>query len=125
MRLVTLLESLRSLPSASPTSSASSTDATSLSLPAWPFRRSALSSLGAGLSVEEENERRALSLLSDGEKTKQLVKVLKDGEGLEDLETPKGFLLTGPPGTGKRCETFSDLRSVFGALTTPFPLTAS
>jgi len=40
--------------------------------------------------------------LSEKEKTTQLVKVLKAHEGLEDLDTPKGFLLTGPPGTGKR-----------------------
>lgn len=41
--------------------------------------------------------------LSEKEKTTQLVKVLKAHEGLEELDTPKGFLLTGPPGTGKRC----------------------
>jgi SpoVK/Ycf46/Vps4 family AAA+-type ATPase len=40
--------------------------------------------------------------LSEKEKTTQLVKVLKAHEGLEELDTPKGFLLTGPPGTGKR-----------------------
>ncbi|BGP28335.1 hypothetical protein JCM10296v2_000067 [Rhodotorula toruloides] len=39
--------------------------------------------------------------MSEREKTTQLVKVLKANEGLEDLDTPKGFLLTGPPGTGK------------------------
>ncbi|BGP12176.1 hypothetical protein JCM10213_004742 [Rhodosporidiobolus nylandii] len=98
VRLVTLLESIRSLPS-SPTSASSALSTSSL--PAWPFRRSPLSSLGAGLSPEEEEERRRLAAMSEGEKTKQLVKVLKAHEGLEDLDTPKGFLLTGPPGTGK------------------------
>ncbi|GAA5914046.1 hypothetical protein JCM6882_001832 [Rhodosporidiobolus microsporus] len=101
VRLVTLLESIRSLPSSdtAPTSSVSAL--TSPSLPAWPFRRSALSVLGQDLSPEEEEERRMLASLSEREKTTQLVKVLKAHEGLEDLDTPKGFLLTGPPGTGK------------------------
>lgn len=55
-----------------------------------------------GLSSEEEADRRSLSLLSEKQKTTELVKVLKAHEGLEELDTPKGFLLTGPPGTGKR-----------------------
>ncbi|GAA6033705.1 hypothetical protein JCM8097_004391 [Rhodosporidiobolus ruineniae] len=104
VRLVTLLETIRSLPSSSvaaPTSSSASSDLATLNLPAWPFRRSPLSALGAGLSPEEEEERRQLASLSEKEKTTQVVKVLKAHEGLEDLDTPQGFLLTGPPGTGK------------------------
>ena len=37
--------------------------------------------------------------MADHERSTQLVKVLKESEGLQDLTTPKGFLLTGPPGT--------------------------
>ncbi|GAA5974412.1 hypothetical protein JCM11641_005268 [Rhodosporidiobolus odoratus] len=96
VRLVTLLESLRSLPS--PTDSSPTSPP---ALPAWPFRRSPLSTLGMGLSEEEKTERRQLAGLSEKEKTTQIVKVLKANEGLENLDTPKGFLLTGPPGTGK------------------------
>ncbi|GAA5827955.1 hypothetical protein JCM11251_005665 [Rhodosporidiobolus azoricus] len=101
VRLVTLLESIRSLPSSETSPTSSSSALTTSSLPVWPFRRSALSMLGQELSPEEEAERRELASLSEKEKTMQLVKVLKAHEGLEDLDTPKGFLLTGPPGTGK------------------------
>ncbi|KWU41050.1 hypothetical protein RHOSPDRAFT_23715 [Rhodotorula sp. JG-1b] len=86
VQLVTLLDSIRSLPSNSKSESNA---------------RSALSNLGEGLSESEEQERQRLLALSDKEKTTQLVKALKAHEGLEDLDTPKGFLLTGPPGTGK------------------------
>lgn len=99
VQLVTLLDSIRSLPSKS--NSQAVTKSASSGWPAWPFRRSALSSLGPGLSDAEEQERQHLLALSDKEKTTQLVKALKAHEGLEDLDTPKGFLLTGPPGTGK------------------------
>ncbi|CEQ38630.1 SPOSA6832_00097 [Sporobolomyces salmonicolor] len=97
VQLVTLLDSIREL---SPSSADPASSAVSV-LPAWPFRRSALSELGQELSPEEEEERRQLLRLSEREKTTQLVKVLKAHEGLEELDTPKGFLLTGPPGTGK------------------------
>lgn len=100
VQLFTLLDSIRALPSAS---SSSTTVSSSSLLPAWPFRRSPLSSLGEGLSEQDERERMRLATMSEREKTTQLVKVLKANEGLEDLDTPKGFLLTGPPGTGKRC----------------------
>jgi SpoVK/Ycf46/Vps4 family AAA+-type ATPase len=62
-----------------------------------------MSELGQELLPQEVEERNRLMALSEKEKTTQLVKVLKAHEGLEDLDTPKGFLLTGPPGTGKRC----------------------
>ncbi|GAA5960320.1 hypothetical protein JCM21900_006528 [Sporobolomyces salmonicolor] len=97
VQLVTLLDSIREL---SPSSADPASSAVSV-LPAWPFRRSALSELGQELSPEEEEERRQLLRLSEREKTTQLVKVLNAHEGLEELDTPKGFLLTGPPGTGK------------------------
>ncbi|GAA5916009.1 hypothetical protein JCM5296_001159 [Sporobolomyces johnsonii] len=97
VQLVTLLDSIREL---SPSSAKPASSAVSV-LPAWPFRRSALSELGQELSPEEEEERRQLLRLSERDKTTQLVKVLKAHEGLEELDTPKGFLLTGPPGTGK------------------------
>lgn len=99
MQLVTLLDSIRSLPSN--TKSESTAVVKPSGFPAWPFKRSALSNLGEGLSDSEEQERQRLLALSDKEKTTQLVKALKAHEGLEDLDTPKGFLLTGPPGTGK------------------------
>ncbi|BGP21193.1 hypothetical protein JCM10295v2_000064 [Rhodotorula toruloides] len=98
VQLFTLLDSIRALPSAS---SSSATVSSSSLLPAWPFRRSPLSSLGEGLTEQDERERLRLATMSEREKTTQLVKVLKANEGLEDLDTPKGFLLTGPPGTGK------------------------
>ncbi|GAA5964226.1 hypothetical protein JCM8115_002839 [Rhodotorula mucilaginosa] len=99
VQLVTLLDSIRSLPSSS--KSESNAVVKPSAFPAWPFKRSALSNLGEGLSESEEQERKRLLALSDKEKTTQLVKALKAHEGLEDLDTPKGFLLTGPPGTGK------------------------
>ncbi|GAA5845216.1 hypothetical protein JCM3766R1_003359 [Sporobolomyces carnicolor] len=102
IRLLTLLESIREL---SPPPGASPSDSTAVApasrLPAWPFKRSPLSELGQELLPEEVEERNRLMALSEKEKTTQLVKVLKAHEGLEDLDTPKGFLLTGPPGTGK------------------------
>ncbi|ORY90273.1 AFG1-like ATPase-domain-containing protein [Leucosporidium creatinivorum] len=90
VRMLTLLEALR------PTS-----DPAAKVVPAWPFRRSPLSHLGMDLTPEEAAERQALIVLDDASKSTALVKVLKEAEGLEDLSTPKGFLLTGPPGTGK------------------------
>jgi protein AFG1 len=50
------------------------------------------------LSFEEQGERNALIAMSEAAKSTALVKVLKESEGLEALDTPKGFLLTGPPG---------------------------
>jgi len=88
VRLLTLLEALR------PTS-----DPAARAVPAWPFRRSPLSELGMGLTEEEAAERQALLSMSEESKSTALVKVLKEAEGLENLSTPKGFLLTGPPGT--------------------------
>ncbi|GAA5930259.1 hypothetical protein JCM3775_004343 [Rhodotorula graminis] len=99
VHLLTLLESIRAI--SSPPSSSTSAVTTTSSLPAWPFKRSPLSNLGMDLSSEEEADRQSLSLLSEKQKTTELVKVLKAHEGLEELDTPKGFLLTGPPGTGK------------------------
>lgn len=52
-----------------------------------------------GLLPHEEAEREQLIAMDDASKSKALVKVLKDAEGLEGLDTPRGFLLTGPPGT--------------------------
>ncbi|BGP36208.1 hypothetical protein JCM10449v2_000106 [Rhodotorula kratochvilovae] len=98
VHLLTLLESIRGISSPS---TSSTTVSTTSSLPAWPFKRSPLSHLGAGLSPEQEAERASLAHLSERQKTTELVKVLKAHEGLEELDTPKGFLLTGPPGTGK------------------------
>ncbi|GAA6063760.1 hypothetical protein JCM10212_002712 [Sporobolomyces blumeae] len=100
IRLLTLLESIRELPPPSSPNSGSAV-APASSFPAWPFKRSPLSELGQDLLPEELEERNRLVALSEKEKTTQLVKVLKAHEGLEDLDTPKGFLLTGPPGTGK------------------------
>lgn len=51
------------------------------------------------LTPEEAEERQALIAMDEASKSTALVKVLKEAEGLEDLSTPKGFLLTGPPGT--------------------------
>ncbi|GAA5949749.1 hypothetical protein JCM3765_007675 [Sporobolomyces pararoseus] len=103
IRLLTLLESIREL--SPPPTSSSSTTTTAVTptskLPAWPFKRSPLSDLGQDLLPQEAEERNRLMALSEKEKTTQLVKVLKAHEGLEELDTPKGFLLTGPPGTGK------------------------
>ncbi|KDE06896.1 hypothetical protein MVLG_02784 [Microbotryum lychnidis-dioicae p1A1 Lamole] len=90
VRLLTLLESLR------PTN-----DPLASQIPEWPFRRSPLSSRGIELSEDEEAERSSLLSMSEKQKSTALVKVLKDDQGLEGLDTPKGFLLTGPPGTGK------------------------
>ncbi|GAA5999954.1 uncharacterized protein JCM10292_003554 [Rhodotorula paludigena] len=101
VHLFTLLESIRALPTASSASSTPSALTTTSSVPAWPFQRSPLSDLEPGLSAEQEAERRQLAQLSEREKGAQLVKVLKAHEELEGLDTPKGFLLTGPPGTGK------------------------
>ncbi|SCV67945.1 BQ2448_66 [Microbotryum intermedium] len=90
VRLLTLLESLR------PTN-----DPLASQVPEWPFRRSPLSSRGIELSQDEEAERSSLLSMSEKQKSTALVKVLNDDQGLEALDTPKGFLLTGPPGTGK------------------------
>lgn len=90
IRLLTLLESIRP-----------STDTTPFVAPDWPFKRSALSSIGMDLSPEEEAERREIIEMSDSARSKALVKVLRDEGELASLATPRGFLLTGPPGTGK------------------------
>lgn len=86
--LLTLLESLR------PTN-----DPLAGKIPDWPFQRSPLSSVGTGLLPEEEDERERLLAMSEKTRSTELVKVLKENQGLEDLDTPRGFLLTGPPGT--------------------------
>ena len=88
IRLLTLLETLR--PSSDPNAGR---------IPDWPFARSALSSFGMDLLPHEAAERASLIAMDEASKSKALVKVLKDHEGLEGLETPRGFLLTGPPGT--------------------------
>ncbi len=88
MQLLTLLESLRL-----------STDPLAGTIPEWPFKRSPLSSIGSALLPSEESARAAIVSMGDSERSTALVKVLKESEGLEDLTTPKGFLLTGPPGT--------------------------
>lgn len=67
---------------------------------AWPFRRSPMSSLGQELLPAEVDERHRLLRLSEAEKTKALVKIIKNDE-LELLDTPRGFLLTGPPGSAQ------------------------
>ncbi|KAM0745812.1 hypothetical protein T439DRAFT_369898 [Meredithblackwellia eburnea MCA 4105] len=89
IRLLTLLESLR--PSTDPLPQP----------PEWPFKRSELSTIGTHLLPKEEAERDEILRMDEKTKSKALVKVLKEGGSLEDLDTPKGFLLTGPPGTGK------------------------
>lgn len=53
------------------------------------------------LTPEEIAEREEILAMTDKAKTKALVQVLKSENELEGLMTPKGFLLTGPPGTGK------------------------
>lgn len=86
--LLTLLESLRP-----------SNDPLAGTVPDWPFRRSALSSVGTDLLPHEEEQRARLLAMSETTRSTELVKVLKENQGLEELDTPKGFLLTGPPGT--------------------------
>ena len=90
IRLLTLLESLR--PSTDPLAQGSEP-------PAWPFKRSPLSAVGTELLPEEEAERMEILALGDKARSKALVSVLKGEQSLESLDTPKGFLLTGPPGT--------------------------
>ncbi|KAK4049621.1 hypothetical protein OIO90_005380 [Microbotryomycetes sp. JL221] len=94
IRLLTLLEALR------PTMELEA-QASESQIAAWPFRRSSLSSVGTGLLPKEEQERQELLAMSDKTKSTELVKALTDKTALEDLDTPRGFLLTGPPGTGK------------------------
>jgi protein AFG1 len=88
VQLLTLLETLRP-----------STDPLAGKIPEWPFKRSPLSSIGSALLPSELSERDAIVSMGEKERSTALVKVLKESEGLEDLTTPKGFLLTGPPGT--------------------------
>ncbi|KAK4050422.1 hypothetical protein OIV83_003492 [Microbotryomycetes sp. JL201] len=95
IRLLTLLEALR------PTSELVANATTSAPSPAWPFKRSPMSSVGTGLLPAEEQERQRLLAMSETTKSTELVKALTDKSALEDLDTPRGFLLTGPPGTGK------------------------
>lgn len=90
IRLLTLLESIRS-PSDTATHVAR----------AWPFKRSTLSSVGMELTPEEEAERQEIIGMSDKARSKALVSVLRSEGELASLATPRGFLLTGPPGTGK------------------------
>lgn len=80
IRLLTLIESIREKESA------------------WPFKRSPMSTVGQDLLPEEVAERNSLLRLSDKERTKALVRSIQTDE-LETLETPLGFLLTGPPGS--------------------------
>ena len=47
----------------------------------------------------EQAERMEIVGMSEKARSKALVTVLKGSQGLEDLDTPRGFLLTGPPGT--------------------------
>ncbi|KAM0793729.1 hypothetical protein ACM66B_001152 [Microbotryomycetes sp. NB124-2] len=94
IRLLTLLEALR------PTSETVAATASSQAS-AWPFKRSSMSSVGTGLLPAEEQERQQLLAMSEATKSTELVKALTDKSALEDLDTPRGFLLTGPPGTGK------------------------
>ncbi|KAI5481477.1 hypothetical protein MNV49_004234 [Pseudohyphozyma bogoriensis] len=95
VRLITLLEALRS--SSDPMMAATATN----DPPPWPFERSPLSSIGSGLTDDEVEERRLIHALDDKHRSKALVEVLKSDSSLEALDTPRGFLLTGPPGTGK------------------------
>lgn len=88
IRLLTLLESLRP-----------STDPGVGKIPEWPFKRSALSELGMEMLPEEVKEREEILGMSDKARSKALVQVLKGEQGLESLNTPRGFLLTGEPGT--------------------------
>ncbi|KAK4699334.1 hypothetical protein P7C70_g6928, partial [Phenoliferia sp. Uapishka_3] len=90
IRLLTLLESLR--PSTDPALA-------NKEPPAWPFKRSPLSEIGMDLLPEEEAERNAILELGEKARSRALVAVLKGEQHLEALDTPKGFLLTGPPGT--------------------------
>ena len=90
VRLLTLLESIRSPSDNSPQTA-----------PTWPFKRSSLSSVGVELSPEEEAERQEIIGMSDKARSKALVAVLRSEGELASLATPRGFLLTGPPGTGK------------------------
>lgn len=53
------------------------------------------------LSPEEEAERQEIIGMSDKARSKALVAVLRSEGELASLATPRGFLLTGPPGTGK------------------------
>lgn len=101
IRLLTLLEALR------PTS-----ELQGAVVPEWPFKRSFLSSLGTDLLPSEAAERQEIVEMSEKSRSKALVKVLKGEQGLEALNTPKGFLLTGPPGT---CVVFLLLRTWVGA----------
>lgn len=43
----------------------------------------------------------SLAALAENKRSKALVKMLSDDERLLTLDTPLGFMLTGPPGTGK------------------------
>lgn len=88
VRLLTLLDSLRP-----------ASDPLAASTPEWPFKRSYLSNVSQDTLEAEEKERQEIIQMTDAAKTKALVTVLKGSEGLEALTTPRGFLLTGPPGT--------------------------
>jgi len=56
---------------------------------------------GSEISDSERSEITAMKRMSKKQREKALVKVLSTEQELMNLDTPTGFLLTGPPGTGK------------------------
>lgn len=47
----------------------------------------------------EIEEREEILRMSEKARSKALVQVLKGDQGLDSLNTPRGFLIVGPPGT--------------------------